>query len=232
MLDAVFLWACHVGNYPIVKMLKNRVNTSYGLHLASEQGHLLIVKLLINTDLLIHGVINNYPAIIAKIPNPHRQDQYALRYATEFGFAEMTKILLTDPRVDPSIWYQWPIRRACRHGHLEVVDLLLNDSRTFPDRLGFHSACRHGHVAVVDRLLKDNRLEVSSQCLYHAIGHPEVIQRLLNDPRVFASQMRDPIHYFGYEIITEYLDSIFPWWRDIEPGTLQFLALHQIVMIL
>ena len=42
------------------------------------------------------------------------------------------KLLLSDPRVDPSTENQEAIREACGRGHTEVVKLLLADPRVDP----------------------------------------------------------------------------------------------------
>jgi ankyrin repeat protein len=52
-----------------------------------------------------------------------------IRLASENGDFEVIKLLLNDPRVDPS---NGPMRWASRNEHFEVVKLLLNDPRVDP----------------------------------------------------------------------------------------------------
>ena len=58
--------------------------------------------------------------------NPSDEKNYAIRFASEFGFFEIVKILLNDKRVDPSELDNWAIRRASIEEHFEIVILLLN----------------------------------------------------------------------------------------------------------
>ena len=44
--------------------------------------------------------------------------------ASEKGHMEVVKLLLADPRVDPSARNNWAIQLASENGHLEIVKLL------------------------------------------------------------------------------------------------------------
>jgi ankyrin repeat protein len=48
------------------------------------------------------------------------------------GYVEVVKLLLNEPRVDPSADDNCAIRLASKNGHFEVVKLLLNDPRGDP----------------------------------------------------------------------------------------------------
>jgi hypothetical protein len=56
----------------------------------------------------------------------------AISLASENGHVEVVKLLLNDPRVDPSAYNNDAIRWASKYGHVEVVKLLLNDPRVDP----------------------------------------------------------------------------------------------------
>ena len=68
----------------------------------------------------------------------------------------MVKILLRDPRVDPSDRNNEAIRWASKNGHESVVEILLKDSRVDPsDRYNeaIRVASEKGHLEVVKLLL-------------------------------------------------------------------------------
>jgi hypothetical protein len=56
-------------------------------------------------------------------------NQYPLRWACQGGHVEVVKLLLADPRVDPSAGNQYAIVWATENSHLQVVKLLLDDQR-------------------------------------------------------------------------------------------------------
>jgi hypothetical protein len=68
-----------------------------------------------------------------------------------FNSAEVVKLLLTDPRVDPSFNENEPIYNASSNGHLSIVKMLVNDTRVNPQR-GLVIAKKNGYDAVVNFL--------------------------------------------------------------------------------
>ena len=58
--------------------------------------------------------------------DPTAADDYAVRFASGNGHAEVVKLLLADTRVDPRADNDHAMRMASMHGHAEVVKLLLN----------------------------------------------------------------------------------------------------------
>jgi hypothetical protein len=125
---------------------------------------------------------------------------YAIYWASQNGHAEVVRLLLTDPRVDPSVRGNEEIchdalAKASQNGHVEVVRLLLTDPRVDPSALNNYAirfASQNGHVEVVQLLLSDHRVDPSAHDNY-AIrwtcynGHAEVVRLLLSDPRVDPS---------------------------------------------
>jgi hypothetical protein len=78
--------------------------------------------------------------------------------------APLLKILLSDPRVDPSADNQHLIRLACRKGRVEVVKVLLADQRVDPladNQSSIYDASERGHADVVKVLLADQRVDIS-----------------------------------------------------------------------
>ena len=54
------------------------------------------------------------------------------KYASIVGHTEIVKMLLGDPRIDPSTNNNCAIRKASKYGHIQVVKLLLSDPRVDP----------------------------------------------------------------------------------------------------
>ena len=55
------------------------------------------------------------------------------------GDIELVKLLLSDPRVDPSADNNFAIKKAAENGHYKIVKLLLNDPRVDPSVEVFNS---------------------------------------------------------------------------------------------
>ncbi|KAI8906952.1 ankyrin repeat-containing domain protein [Gorgonomyces haynaldii] len=116
----------------------------------------------------------------------------ALSWAAEMGYPDMVFLLLSDPRLDPTIDFDYPLREACSHGHTETVKCLLQDARIDPaidHNIGLRTACEQGWTSVVQILLKDTRVDPSdlkNMALRIACeqGHVDIVRLLLSDPRV------------------------------------------------
>ena len=72
--------------------------------------------------------------------------------------ANVIRVLLSDPRVDPSIQSNEAVRLAAYGGDLESVKLLLQDPRVCPTSEAFEGACSSGYTEIVSLLLNDTRL--------------------------------------------------------------------------
>ena len=59
--------------------------------------------------------------------------------ACEYNQVEVVKLLLQDPRVDPSYQNNYAIILASENGHVEVVKLLLQDPRVDPNDEWYNS---------------------------------------------------------------------------------------------
>jgi ankyrin repeat protein len=149
------------------------------IRLASENGHLKVVQLLLRDDRV----------------DPSDDNNYAIRWASSNGHLKVVQLLLRDDRVDPSDDNNYAILWASAHGHLEVVRLLLRDDRVDPlvyNNLVILEASMKGHADVVELLIRDDRVDPSDNNNY-AIrlaserGHVEVVEVLLRDRRVFLT---------------------------------------------
>jgi hypothetical protein len=105
------------------------------------------------------------------------------------GHVEVVKLLLADPRVDPSANDDEAFNDACMDGHVEIVTLLLADTRVNPsanDDEAVQSACRDGSVEVVTLLLADSRVNPSLDVMQDALkkadqrNEPGIVNLLVN----------------------------------------------------
>ncbi len=122
-------------------------------------------------------------------------DNESIGWASIKGHTEIVKILLEDPRVDPSDRNNLAIRLASENGHIEIVKLLLKDPRVDPSDYNNYAiiyASTKGHAEIVKLLLADPRVDPSAEnnlAIRWAVVncHKEVVKLLLQDPRVDPS---------------------------------------------
>ena len=122
--------------------------------------------------------------------DPSVDNNMALFYAAMHGYTDLVRMLLQDPRVDPS--GAEVMETACLEGQAEVVELLLEDPRvdlTIHGLSAMEASTLNGHAHVVQLLLKDGRVDPAMEenlPLHQAAenGHADVVRILLNDDRV------------------------------------------------
>jgi hypothetical protein len=66
-------------------------------------------------------------------------DDFFIRFACDLGYTDIVKLLLSNPKINPSNHYQWSILNAVEKGHFDIVVLLLKDSRM--DTSDFFDTC-------------------------------------------------------------------------------------------
>lgn len=116
------------------------VSNNYPIRIASQNGHLDVVKLLLNDSRV----------------NPQALDNSAIKLASEYGHLEVVKILL-DREINPGAGNNYPIRLASQNGHYEIVKLLLLDVQVDPsagDNYAIKSAFANNHINVVKLLIQ------------------------------------------------------------------------------
>ena len=94
-----------------------------------------------------------------------------IKYSSRYGNFEIVKLLLEDPRIDPShgsgfFDYDTAFYWASRNGHDNVVQLLLLDPRIDPsvdNNCAIRYASYYGHDKVVRLLLADPRIDPSDE---------------------------------------------------------------------
>ena len=115
-----------------------------------------------------------------QIVNPADHNNFAIRWASKNGHANVVERLLNDDRVNPTASANYAIRKASDNGHIDVVKLLLNDSRVNPadkNNLAIYLASKSGHVDVVKILLNDGRVNPADQknpAIYSALGEERI----------------------------------------------------------
>ena len=125
------------------------------------------------------------------------QPQFSFSIACFTGLLEEVKTRLADKGFDPDrpiFRNLTPLDLACERGHKEIVELLLSDPRVKillgePSKNPLHIACISGHKQLISLLLLCNKINVGSwgpSALRAAceVGHDEVVERLLADPRI------------------------------------------------
>ncbi len=149
---------------------------NYPIRLASEQGYLNIVNLLLQD-----------PRV-----DPSASDNYALQFASANGHLGVINRLLEDSRVDPSASDNNAIQSASLNGHLSVVNRLLQESDVDPSDEYNRAIQLATNVHVIDRLLQDPRVDPTANYNYairYAFTHRyyDAVNRLLQDERVRRS---------------------------------------------
>ncbi len=130
--------------------------------------------------------------------DPAAENNLALRCACEEGHVQMVKLLLTDPRVQPTLETEKPdteeivnpLVAACQYGHINVAKLLLADSRVKPEvnsNQALRFAIVSGFAEIVELLLQDPSVDPSGdECLFYAVqeGSADIVKILLSDERI------------------------------------------------
>ncbi|KAJ7068001.1 hypothetical protein C8F01DRAFT_585539 [Mycena amicta] len=147
------------------------------LHYAAMNGHAIICRRLLQTDLA---------------PDIQDMDNYSpLVYATLKGSVDCVKVLLDDGKVSALVGDPIPLSLASQSGHVEVVTLLLErGARCLPNSNGeypMHLAAREGHADVCRLLLFQDGWDTPDKYhewtpLFHAAryGRGACVRVLLN----------------------------------------------------
>ena len=180
-VNAAFSDACSAGNTCIMLLLLRNACTgalldSDAIHVAAENGHFNIVKLLLADKRL----------------DPTKSDHLSIRLAAEFGYTDIVRLLLADGRANPAACSNFCICSASENGHTDVVRLLLADDRVDPSAFDNHAirmAAQEGYIDIVKLLLADERVDPSASengAIRAAAryGHADVVKLLLADERV------------------------------------------------
>ncbi len=201
-------------------------NYNDALQIASQNGHLEIVRLLLpysnNYNEALRLASQNGHTEIVELLLP-RSDNYneALQSASYYGHLEIVKLLL--PISDPMVDNSFALRMASEKGHTKIVELLLPRSDNYNAALIW--ASKFGHLEIFKLLLplSDNYSEALIWASLY--GHLEVVKLLIpvSEPRANNSEALHWASQNGYKEIVELLlpisdnyDRIFKLIKDKE----------------
>jgi hypothetical protein len=107
-------------------------------------------------------------------------------HVAEYGFIEMTELLLSDPRIDPSDTKSYALHYATEYGHFDIIKLLLNDPRVIPEV--------NNNDAIITAYKNVNKFS-SSQYLFNDIiqylwAYDSVKKSLKNDNNSLYNELR------------------------------------------
>ena len=182
--------AAGIGNLGMVEMLLSRVdiNVNLGAPLkhAASNGHLPVIYRLMQVSAINVNTVDSsgWPALAAAAINGH---------------ADIVKLLLRDPAIDPNLGM--PLSEAAAHGYLEIVTALLRDDRIEVNAANedggtaLSLAAEYGYLSIVTRLLRhpDINPDLGTPLVSAADkGHLELVQALLRVPGINVNR-RNPI---------------------------------------
>lgn len=128
-----------------------------------------------------------------------------LTKAALLGRADIVRLLLSDPEVNPAYRKNSIIATAAMSGSVETIDLLLKDDRVNPadnHNETLYQAAKHNSLAIVKRLMEDprvnpadgketldkdfNPVQEDNYIIVEAASNQnfEVVKELMKDPRV------------------------------------------------
>ena len=119
----------------------------------------------------------------------------AILNACENGHHNVVKLLLQDPRADPSVDSNLPIREACDGGYTKLVKILLKDERTDPTCV-FNSPIRdassNGFYDIVKILLEDGRADPNEKNRFYP-GTSAIDMAIKNEHTEIVQLIKDHI---------------------------------------
>lgn len=133
--------------------------------------------------------------------NPAVDNNDTIIRAAQFGDLETVKLLLADPRVDPTV--SDALGQAVFSGHYKIVMLLL-DAGADPsaeNNNAIHWAARLGHTEIVRVLLKDKRVDPTTRDVVEwaaRLGHYDTVKVLLEDPRIDPTADESAALYWAF----------------------------------
>jgi Ankyrin repeats (3 copies) len=204
-LKQVFLWAMNSEQIVVVELLMSSdaiESFDSAISLSARQGKFKVLKTLLGDCRANPAACDNIAICEAagrgdvemvkyllkdNRVDPGAQEDTPITHAAYRGYVEVVRLLLNDDRVDP----KGTIYCAASSGQASVVELMLQDPREKPDDILFHFAAARGRLNVIEVLLQDGRPDPSSfnnsaLKIAQNNGYTEMIELLMNDPRVRA----------------------------------------------
>jgi len=150
-------------------------------------------------NIFLSAIKSNFVKVITKfiqekIVSLNIDNDKPIEWACRNGHADLVKLLLSDPNVDPCSKKNL-IYIAALNNKLEVVQLLLADTRADPsmdDNKAITSLSNCNFLEVFSLLMSDNRVDPSARssvsiCNAATKGNTEIVKLLLSDKRVDPS---------------------------------------------
>lgn len=204
-LHQEFFNACEYGNMVEIDIFLQHphINPNEGrnrcLMLAIYKDFINVVERLLQDERIrivkslpiFHALIDSDRPKIMKLLlprlKPHDENNKAIQYACELKRYEIVDILLKDDRVDPTVRFNIPIRRAAQKGFTKIVERLLQHPLVDPsalDNLAIAEAAKGGHDEILDLLLSDPRVNPAdghNRALYSAslFNRLHIVEKLL-----------------------------------------------------
>jgi ankyrin repeat protein len=205
-LDNAFVGASMYGYLDVVEVLLEaganvHAFNDYAVRLASKNGHLDVVKYLVEE----HGA------------DVRAQSNNAIKRASENGHLDVVKYLVEECDVDVHASNDWAVRIASGNGHLDVVKYLVSMRANIhaDDDYAVRWASEKGHLNVVKVLVdaganirakNDNALEQASEN-----GHLDVVKYLVSKgAKVGNTQALRLARFKNHWEVVRFLDSIKP----------------------
>jgi len=119
-------------------------------------------------------------------------ENISIQIAASDGYAEIVRLLLRCPRVDPTVHGNIVLKIATMKHRTDVLKVLLSDPRIDPsieNSMLLRTALIKGHCDIVKLLLQDPRIDPTEETSYALrtafdMGSQEMIRVLLDDPRI------------------------------------------------
>jgi ankyrin repeat protein len=174
-IDNIFLRLIHQGYVDFVIYLLNMgidpgLADNSGIIIASEKGHLKIVKILLR----MRGV------------NPITKNNAAIRGAVKNNHINVVKLLLQDKNIDPD-GGGYCLAYAAENSAIDIIKLLLAH-KVIPGQRDLDCCIKNNNTEIAALFLQTNQNLYNTKTLKHAIKHNavEIVSLLLKNKNVFA----------------------------------------------
>jgi len=185
--------------------LKEKINKSYNKTIW------FIITIILAIGCII--VINNKNKL-----NIIENNDYTLLWASENGYIEVVKHLVSKIRVNIHVYNDSPLKLACENGHLETIKYLINHGADV--NLALQFAAEYGHLNIVKyfNMKKDININYNNNALQLASenGHLDTVKYLISEiganddialQKAYENEHTDIISYIQYNRWVNYMSN-------------------------